>query len=263
MLAFFLKLALTAAVVVGVTRMVDRFGPMAGGIAVGLPIVIGPGYLFLSLERSPAYVAEASLASLAGMLGILAFLVVHVRVAPGAGPVRTLALSTLGWAAASLAVAAARPGLGATLAALGAASLLARLARGSHDFATRPASPPATPAVLLARSVPAGLLVAAVSGAAASLGDAAAGILLTYPVGMTAVGWIVHRHLGGAVAAATMAAAQTGILGVFAFVLVVHLAAGRIAPLAGVGLGIAASLLPGIAMVAASRRRATAAPGAR
>ncbi|WP_207477933.1 hypothetical protein [Arenibaculum pallidiluteum] len=258
MLAFTMKLVLTAGVVVAVTWLVERLGPRAGGIAVGLPIVLGPGYLFIALEKPPAYVADASLASLAGLAGVLAFLITHVRIAPASGPVLTLAASILAWGAMGLVMATAQPELPVTAAILAAGFLLARATRGRHDFAARPAAARATPTMMLGRAVPAGLLVAAVAGSSAALGETAAGVLITFPVGLTAVGWIVHRRLGGRLAAATMAAAQTGILGLLGFLLTVHLTAGRIAPMAGITLALLVSLLPGAVTALQARLAAPA-----
>ena len=82
-----------------------------------------------------------------------------------------------------------------------------------------------TLALLLLRGLAAGLLVAVVTVASDWLGPVWAGLLITYPIGLTVISVTIHQRSGADMAVATLQAVMTGIgsLAAFAFTLAVLL----------------------------------------
>lgn len=249
LLAFAVKLALTAGIVILVTRLVEIAGPLAAGIAVGLPIVIGPGYFFLMLEQPPDFVATAAEASLGGLVGILAYLLAAGYAAPRTGPAGTLAAGALAWAAVGGSLALLHSPPAVSLAVFALLFLLGGRLRSGHEDLPRPPALRMTPAILVGRALPAGLLVALTTAMASTAGGRTAGFLLSYPVAVTVTCWVVHRSYGGRLAAATMAAAQSGILGLVGFLGIIALAGQALGAMPAFALALAASLLPGLWLV--------------
>jgi hypothetical protein len=246
--AFAVKALLTIFVVVAITRIVEALGPRAGGLAIGLPIVIGPGYLFLLREHPPGFVAAAAETSTAGLVGILAYLIAAAPLARRYGATAMVAGGTLAWAAVGGTFAASGAGMAASLAGF------ALLFAGAAAWAERAASgPPAGGArlalsMLLWRAVPAGLLVAGIGAVAARLGGPVSGFLISFPVAISATGVVLHRARGGDTAAAMLIAARTGLLGLAAFLAVLALALPVLGAAGAFALALAASLAPGIAV---------------
>lgn len=240
------KLVLTAGVVVLVTRLVETAGPLAAGIAVGLPIVIGPGYFFLLLEQPPDFATTAAEASISGLAGILAYLIASGFVAPRAGPTAAVAAGSLAWVVigGTLALLHAPPLL--SLAVFALLFALGGRLRSGHDGLERPPAMRMTAAMLAGRALPAGLLVALTTAVASATGGWTAGFLLSFPIAVTVTCWVVHRTHGGRLAAATMAAAQSGILGLVGFLGVLVLGIEELGPMPAFALALVASLLPGL-----------------
>src|SRR6187401_1775791 len=60
-----LKMAVTAAFVVGATIAAERSGPLVGGLITTLPISAGPVYVFLALDHDTRFISQSAVASLA------------------------------------------------------------------------------------------------------------------------------------------------------------------------------------------------------
>ena len=91
-----LKLILTPTLIGLVSLAARRWGPVVGGLLVGLPLTSGPVAFFLALEQGTAFAARAAVATMAGILSVGAFAVAYARAAARYGwPGATL----LGWAA--------------------------------------------------------------------------------------------------------------------------------------------------------------------
>ena len=62
--ALFIKLGLTAALVLVATGFATRFGAFIGAMIAAVPISVGPAYLFSAMEHDDAFVAQSALISL-------------------------------------------------------------------------------------------------------------------------------------------------------------------------------------------------------
>ena len=121
-----LRLLLVPALVAGVTLAVRRWGPAVGGWLAGLPIVAGPILVFYALEQGSRFAAAASAATLAGLIGTVAFAIAY---AGGAARLPWYACMIIGWtvyAAMIVALHALRPALSVSFVVLVAATLFGR-----------------------------------------------------------------------------------------------------------------------------------------
>src|SRR5262249_20703379 len=63
-LPLLVKMAATAAFLLGATIIAERAGPLVGGLVATLPISAGPVYVFLALDHDAHFIAQAALGSL-------------------------------------------------------------------------------------------------------------------------------------------------------------------------------------------------------
>ena len=241
------RIAVTGTVVVAASLAAERVGPLVGGVVVSLPVLAGPGYVFLALTASDEFVAETALASLAVMTASAAFLTAYVIAAPRMAAFPAILIAYLAWCVAAGLVSTLTftwwSALAANLAALAVGRMLARPPALSRLTEVRPP----TGLDLLVRALISGTLLAIVVAISGGVGPRATGILMVMPVTFTSLAWIMHRRYGGAVAAATMAASLIGMLGLVAALLGVHLMAKPLgawwALVMALGLSLAVSAL--------------------
>lgn len=201
-----LRLITVIVLVVGASYAAERAGPFWGSIIATLPVAVGPAYVLLALDHDAAFIAASARASLASHLGLAAFLLVYIKLAPRLPSLPSLAGALLAWAMAGL-----LPRM--SFWTLGIAAAANVLAFGFAIYATRDATAYAPPRggaprayELPLRALLVGLLVVGVVALSASLGPAFTGIAASAPVVMTSLALILYPRLGGKGAAAVMAA---------------------------------------------------------
>src|ERR1051325_8302311 len=64
LLSLALRMAVSAAFVVGASIVTERSGPALGALVATLPVSAGPSYVFLALDHDAAFVAQSAVASL-------------------------------------------------------------------------------------------------------------------------------------------------------------------------------------------------------
>jgi hypothetical protein len=194
-----LKLLLAPLLVVASSLAGRRWGPRVAGILIVLPVVAGPILLILYLDHGSRFAAEAASAATLGIVPLALFAVVFGYLSRRHGWFLTLVASWLVVLATDLALAQIDVPVGpalvlALLALHGASALLRRL----HQ---PPLPLPSTPWWdLPARAVATAVLVLLVTGTAASVSPALAGVLTPFPIALSVV--------------CAFAAAQTGHAGV-------------------------------------------------
>ena len=201
-----LRLITVIALVVGAAYAAERAGPFWGSIIATLPVAVGPAYVLLALDHDAAFIAASALVSLASHLGLAAFLLVYIKLAPRLSSLLSLAGALLAWAVTALLPHLPVWTLGVAAAANAATFGYAIVAtRDAVAFqAPRAGAPRAYELPLRALLV--GLLVVGVVALSATLGPTFTGIAASAPVVMTSLALILHPRLGGRGAAAVMAA---------------------------------------------------------
>lgn len=245
--AFALRMGATALIVVGVSWVAARLGPVIGGVVVGLPIVLAPGLGFMLFDHSSGFVAEAAAGALFSLAATQVFLLCYVALSRDAGPFLSVAGGTLVWAVIALPLSILPHHPVAGLALFAAVTLGARRI-GRIWVSAQVAKAAGTNWILLIlRGLLAGLLVGAVTLGASTLGPAFSGALMAFPIGFTVIAVSLHLDHGGAFAGQTAYAGLTGLssLASFCFVLSVLLV-----PL-GAGMAFALALAASIAVMLA------------
>jgi len=248
-----LKLGSTAAVVVLVCLVVERSGPVLGGLIATLPISAGPTFVFLAMEHDAAFIGASALGGIRALTGTLAFIIIYGLAVPRWGLLAGLPAALAGWA---LTVTAPRPDSIWAGAAIFAVAMAAGLVLLRRVRAVRPALRGGSSRWdVPMRALAAMLLVALALALGRAFGPAAAGIAALAPIIMTSLGLMLHRRLGGAGAASVLANSLPGIIGNAVAVVTLNRTA--------VGLGSAGALILALgicvawnlALLAAARMR--------
>ena len=238
-----IRVAATAAIIIGITLAVERLGPAIGGALVGLPIVIGPGFFFLLREHGAEFGAEAAASSLISLCATEAFLLVYCAAAARWSAGISIACASATWFAAAfvLSPVPSRPGLGLLLFV--AAAVFARRTARRFLRAGQPRAAKGGAFLLLVRGLAAGILVAAATLTADRLGPGWSGFVVTYPIGFTVVSITIHQRSGADTAIATLHGAMLGVISLAAFSFTLAATAGPL----GSGLAFLGALAAGVA----------------
>ncbi|RZQ60032.1 hypothetical protein EWH70_31220 [Amycolatopsis suaedae] len=244
-----LKLFLAPVLVVGSTLAGRRWGPGVAGILVALPVVAGPVLFITFLQHGAEFTAEASAASLLGVVSLAVFAVVFARAARRfAWPV-TLAVSWLVVLAVDAGLSwldvPALAGLGLAVAATVAA--MAAMPEREPAGTARPWSRWDLPG----RAVATAALVVAVTSASSALGPDWTGLLAPFPVALSVVAGFVHAGGEPAMVARTLAGALTGLFGFSAFCLGVSV---LVQPLGGYAFAVSTVAAVATAVLASRLR---------
>jgi uncharacterized membrane protein (GlpM family) len=233
----------TALAIVLVAKLGERGGALMASVVMTFPMNAGPGFLFVALEQSAAFVSRGALVGFAGTGAVLAFVAVFVSVARSRSFAAGLAAAVLAWLALALATVALPLSLLGAAGAIGLGAGLVALLRTARVGALPTTAVRTGWPLVLARGLIAGLVVASVARAAGTLGPTLAGLAYAFPTTMLASLWMLERHYGRAFTLATMARVPAGIATYAGFCLTLHLAAGPLAPLAAWALAVVAALV--------------------
>src|SRR6516164_4992344 len=91
------KMAMTAAVVVFISIVVERSGPFIGALIAALPTAAGAAYVILAIEHPPAFIAASAVGSMAIGAAVAIFAAVYAVLAQRHGLVLSFGLSLLAW----------------------------------------------------------------------------------------------------------------------------------------------------------------------
>ncbi|KYO51800.1 hypothetical protein PJ900_17640 [Tistrella mobilis] len=249
------RVVATAIVVMGVSLLVQHAGPALGGIAAGLPIVMGPGFFFLIGHHPPDFLHDAAVATLMALVATLIFVACFIVVAKRAGPFASVGAAILAWCVVAAVTAALPVELVVALPLYVVVAILAlRFCRNAAGDGPAPRGARRI-ADLVLRGILAGTLVASVSVVAALAGPVWAGLLMGFPIGMITISLTVHQRYGGETARQTMLAALGGMSSLAVFTTVMALAVTSTPPMTAWILSLAASLLPPMGLAARQIRR--------
>jgi hypothetical protein len=211
--ALALKLVLAAGIVVLVSVVVERAGPLVGALVMTLPVTLGPAYIFIALEHDAAYVAHGAGASLAVNAVTGVFMLVYLVLAQRRALLPSLAPALACWIMlAPLMQSTEWPLAAAVLLNVAVYTLCLRMSRRYRDVRVQPVAREWYELPLRALLV-AGLM-AGVLALSHWAGPTATGMLAVYPVSTTCTMLVLHQRLGGRATAAVIANGLWGLLGV-------------------------------------------------
>jgi len=235
------KIALSAAIVIGVTLAAERLGPRLGGLIAATPQLSVLALVFFTLEQGREFAAETAFWTIPGMCATIPVYFVYLAAADRVDG------SRLG----SIAVGAAA-GLGAFILAIGLIGLLpltrvtavpfaalvcfvaARLVQRLPDTAPLVRVRASAGLLLVRAGVSAGMVIA-ITAVAHALGPKWSGLVAGFPVNSLPVMAILHFHYGARTIEPMVKLWPAGAFGICLFNLAAWLTLAR--------LGIAGSLL--------------------
>lgn len=237
-----LKMAMTAAIIVGASVIVERSGPFVGALIAALPTAAGAAYIILAVEHPPAFIAQGAVGSIAANAATASFAYAYALLAQRRG----LAVSLGGAFAIWFLVAGllrlvpwtASSALLLNAAVIGATVIAGRRLRTEG---MRSAVKP-TRADIAWRALTVALCVVIVTTASHSIGSFASGMFAVFPVAMGSFFIILHPRIGGPAAGSVAAHVQAPLIGLVLGFLAVHLLAENV----GVWWSFAAGLAVGI-----------------
>lgn len=207
-----------------------------------LPVSTGPVYVFLAIDHGPRFISESARTSVASTSATIAFVGMYAWAAQRLSTPASLALATVTWLAAALAIQAYDWSFVEACLLFAGAFLLAN--RGLRRFGVAGQAPP-VPRARYDLALRAGLVacvVVAATYAGETLGPAATGVLATYPVVFTCLVVILQPRCGGPFAASVLVTGLKGLAGFGAALAVLHLAAARFNSAAALLLALAVAL---------------------
>jgi hypothetical protein len=213
-----LKMAMTAAIVVTASVLVERCGPFVGALIAALPTAAGAVYIILAVDHPPPFIAASAVGSSLGG----AFAVWFVCAA---------LLHAFTWTAGSALLLNAVVLTATTLAGrrFQTDGVAAKAETHRSDLAVRAAI--------------VSLCVAVVTVASHRIGSFASGMFAVFPVAMGSFFIIMHPRIGGPAAASVAAHVQAPLFGLVLGFLAVHVLAEQI----GVWWSYAVGLAIGVA----------------
>jgi uncharacterized membrane protein (GlpM family) len=260
-LAFWLelafKMAMTAAVVVFISIVVERSGPFVGALIAALPTAAGAAYVILAIEHPPAFIAASAVGSMAIGAAVSVFAAVYAVLAQRHGLVPSLGLSLLAWfaCAALLRQVSWTPvaALGLNAAVYAVTVPLSWRYRGS----AAPKKFLRTRYDIPLRALAAATVVVIVTTASHSIGSFASGMFALFPIVFCSSIVILHPRVGGQATGSVMAHAQVALIGLTLAFMTVHYLAKPLGAWWALGIGLCISIAwSGMLMLMRSRSKA-------
>jgi uncharacterized membrane protein (GlpM family) len=236
-----LKMAMTAAVVVVVSVVVERSGAFIGALIAALPTAAGAAYVILAIEHPPGFIAASAIGSVATGAAVSIFALVYIVLAQRHGLVISLGVALAVWFAIAVALRlVAWTPLSAT--ALNAAVFAVTI---PLSWRYRASGPPKkflrTAFDMPLRALAAAVVVAVVTTASYSIGSFASGVFALFPIIFCSSIVILHPRVGGQATASMAAHAQVAFIGLALAFLAVHYLAEPLGSwwALAIGLGVA------------------------
>lgn len=248
------KLLVTPAVVALATLAGRRFGRIASGWLIGLPLTSGPLMVFLALEHGSRFAARAAVGSLGGAICEVGFCLGYAFTVRRRGWPAGILTGSIGFAAAAVVLETIPLGVSeagvATLAACAVAALLAGLALLPHVPVLAQPRLPSSRWDIPARAVLTTAILLVLTALATTFGPRLSGVLAVYPLYTAVLAVFAQRHVG---AGGALQVLRGLLLGLFSFVcFFATLAVGLIQ--LGTAAGFALSIAAALAVQAASLR---------
>lgn len=231
------------------TLAARRWGALAGGWLLGLPLISGPVSYFLLIQHGSGFAEGAARGALLGMVGTGAFFVLYAVLAKHRPWWQTLPAASVTAVAITVALSQVHPNL--VVAALVAVGFLALItAAVGRPFEDIPV-PAAKLHTVFVRMALASAMVVGVTLASTELGAQVSGMLTAIPIISAMMAVSTHRSAGGESVRGLVRGAVAGLWGGAAFFVVVASLVTASTPAltylaAAVAAGLAAGLCGGL-----------------
>lgn len=247
------RMAIVALIVVSVSVVAARSGPVLGAMLATLPVSAGPTYVFLAMDHGPDFIARAAVVSILAACANAPFIVAYDRVSRIAGTVPSF-LAAVGAFLVTIAAASFFPWT------IGGAVVAGTLVMAAAIAATRSTRRSAAPFALPPRRIDlvirAGsvmLVVGAVTILGQLAGPRAAGYAALMPVVFMSFVIVMQPRVGGRPVAGLFSHALFGILGFVPAFAAINLTTEPLGVWWALTLGLATSLAWNAAVLALRR----------
>lgn len=241
-LALFLKMAVTAAFVVGASIIAEKAGPAIGAMIATLPIAAAPAYIILSFDHDSAFIANGAIGSLAANAVTGIYSLIYAFLAQRWGLVISLGAALAAWFALGF-VLISLPWTVATVTIFNAVVFAVCVPLVMHYCHVK--MPPTRRRwfdIPLRASLVA-FNVAVVVTLSSHVGPAVTGQLAVFPIVLSSLILIFHPRIGGQATAALIANGVWGLAGFSVALIVLHLAAVQFGTWPAYGLSLATSII--------------------
>jgi uncharacterized membrane protein (GlpM family) len=223
-LPIFIKFLSTALIVIAVIQVASKLGPSLGGVIGGMPVILGPGFFFITHEQSHEFVAQAAISSAHSLTATAAFAAGYIVAAKKYGAIKSLQIASAVWVLTSTVLFQFPLTFETALLSYAAIFVASRyVAHRSCPTAltlnlTRR---PNSWSSVTFRALLAGLSVGLSSFFGLMLGPEASGLILGFPVATIVIAYSLHTAVGREVSRPTARASITGMLSVSCFAFVI------------------------------------------
>lgn len=222
-LTLLVRMAVTAAFVVAASVITERAGPLIGGLVSTIPIAAGPTYVFLAMDHDTAFIAAATIGSLAVNAGNVVFALAYVLLAQRAPVWISVPAALAVWFAVAFGVRSYEWTLvGVVIANIVAFVVCVPAADPFLHVRMPPVRRRWYDVPLRATLV--ACLVGGVVTASEHLGPKITGLLTLFPIVLSSLMAILQPRVGGPAAAAVIAHTLWGLIGTTSAILTLHLA---------------------------------------
>jgi uncharacterized membrane protein (GlpM family) len=238
-----LKMAMTAAIVVTASVLVERCGPFIGALIAALPTAAGAVYIILAIDHPPPFIATSAVGSMVSNAAVALFALSYAALAQRQGLLVSLGGAFAVWFVCAALLHAFTWTAGSALL-LNAVVLTATTLAGRRFQTDGVAAKADTHHTDIAvRAAIVSLCVAVVTVASHRIGSFASGMFAVFPVAMGSFFIIMHPRIGGPAAASVAAHVQAPLFGLVLGFLAVHFLAEQIGVwwsyAVGLGIGVA------------------------
>ena len=232
-----LKMAMTAAIVVTASVLVERCGPFIGALIAALPTAAGAVYIILAIDHPPSFIAASAVGSMVSNAAL--FALSYAALAQRQSLLVSLGGAFVVWFAAA-AFLHAFPWT-ATGALILNVVVLSLTSYAGARFKTEGLTTKATThrSDIAVRAAIVSLCVAVVTVASHRICSFASGIFAVFPVAMGSFFIIMNPRIGGPTAASVAAHVQAPLFGLVLGFLAVRLLAETIGVWWSYGVGLA------------------------
>ena len=256
-----IRMAVTAVVVVAATAAAERAGPFYGSLIGAFPTSAGPAYVMLALKENDAFVAASAVSSMSSMAAIAPFVTIMVWLAQRSSVAVTVGAGVLVWTVFAVPISqVAWTPLTALALNLVVYPVCFWLTRNMGEAPPEAPRAPGTWYDVPLRALIIGLFVAAIVTGSNALGPVVTGLAAVFPIVFLSLTVILHLRLGGAAAAATMHSAMRVVSGMVLSFMLMHYGVVWWGEVIGLSLGLLASVVWALTMVALNRFRTRTVP---
>lgn len=249
------KAAVTAVVLILVSKVAERLGPFMASIVMAFPMNAGPGYFFLALTEEPKFMAAGALPSLAGTGAVFMFIPAYVQVASRwGGFVLPMLAGIASWSVGAWVIAQIDLTLPWALALTAGGAVIAVVFSRHFDFHSAPKFTRVPFRFMVGRAIVGGTIVATAATLANVVGPYIAGMAFAFPTTICATMWMMTRLFDATFAAATIQSARLTMINYIVFCAALYLSAPHVTSMQAWLIAIAAPMVTSAGLALFGRR---------